>query len=148
MRTSHFYKVQGFSLLEILIVLFVISLAAAIIYPSITIQDNIKRDSRLVVSVLRYVYDTALATKETCTLKADLKSKWLTYICPTEQRSHEIPTLNKIETSTHSTTKEGEVYIPFNPTMQDNVRVYLSDGDRAVTVQFHALSGRVRLVED
>jgi hypothetical protein len=123
--------------------MFVVALAAAIIYPSIVAKDHIGRDARLVASVLRYVYDTALATKEPCTLKVDLQSRVLTQICPKEQRSHEIPTLYKIETSTTGPTKEGKIYIHFKPSMQDNIKVYLSEGDKAVVVQFNALSGRV-----
>ncbi len=137
----------GFSLLEVLIVLFVISLTAAFIFPNISSQGSIKQDARLVASILRYVNDTTLATKEPCTLRANLKTKVLSYKCLAEQREYVLSSLRKIETVTMSVADNEEVSLLISPGQQDTLKIYLSEEHNNLWVQLNSLSGRVKIIE-
>lgn len=133
--------------MEVLIVLFIISIAAAIVFPSISTQGHIRGDAKLVASILKHVYDTTLATREICHIQANIRSKQLSYACPSERRSFEVSTLIKIETTTVTPTPEGDFYIFFTPGLQDNIKIHLSEGHNFRIVHLNTLSGRVKIIE-
>ncbi len=64
----------GFSLIELIVVLFVLSLVLAIVLPTFTGfgESRLKAEAREMASILRYVNDNAVSRKETFFLKFDL----------------------------------------------------------------------------
>lgn len=138
---------MGFTLTEILVVLFIISIVTALILPSFSDRGGLNNDARLVASMLRYLYDTSLATKKDCSLKFDLQTKIVSYDCNQEKRQYKVSSMRRVESATVTSTDAGVVYVTFSAGIQDNLRVYLSEGDRAVKVYLNGLTGKVRIIE-
>src|SRR5208282_1143636 len=76
LRSRHIRKnKEGFTLLELFAVVFIISLLTAVVLPSLYgLSDNkLKSDARKMASLLRYLNDSSISSKKTLSLKFDLQ---------------------------------------------------------------------------
>ena len=66
---------RGFTLLELTIVIFIIALLAAIVFPSFSglSKRQLSSDARRIASLLQYLSDSAMAAKEIYSLDFDLQ---------------------------------------------------------------------------
>ena len=89
-RASSFNS--GFTLLELLVVLFIISILIAAVFPSLHIIEGwgLASDARRIASVLRYLNDNSVATKETCTLKVDFRESALSWKGPDFEKNGKV----------------------------------------------------------
>ena len=58
---------RGFTLLELVVIIFILSLVLAISFPSFSLQKDgkLKSEAGHIASILRYLNDSAISTKET-----------------------------------------------------------------------------------
>lgn len=140
-------KNSGFTLTEILLVLFILSLVTALILPTFIDRATLNHDAKLVASMLRFLYDTTVSTKKDCFLKFDLQTKVVSYKCNQEERQYKVGSLMRVESATVSSIDASVVYVTFNLGMQDSLRVYLSEGDRVVKVYLNSITGKVKVSE-
>lgn len=143
---------QGFTLFELVVVLFIFSLMLALALPSLSIlvEGRLKSDAKRIASILRYVNDSALSTKNTIPIKVDLDQKTLTFVGPDGERGERFDTIVKIDLQSKGTVSEGEVMLIFSPTgAQENIDFYLKGNSKDMTrVSFNYLSGRVKITDE
>jgi len=72
---------RGFTLLEIVVVLFIVSLVMAIVLPSFAGfgESKLKSESKEIASILRYMNDSAVSRKETFLIRFDLDKNMVTW---------------------------------------------------------------------
>jgi len=144
---------RGYTLFELLVVLFIISLSMAIITPSVwkTQRDRLKDETRHLSTTLRYVYDRALSTKETCLLRFNLDEDSYAFSIRGESREHRIDidgALRDIVIPSMGRISEGEVTIKFGALgPEEPIIVHLGSGDIEYTVFFNNLTGRTNIYE-
>lgn len=142
---------KGFTLLELLVVIFIVSLVLVVIFPSFTFQkdEKLKSEAGRIASILRYLNDSAIATKETCAMKMVFRDKTLYYKGPDGEKKETFDALAAISLQSKGKVSIGEVEIIFSPTgAGESFSIYLA-GDRSqMTVSFNALSGRVKVAAD
>jgi len=65
---------KGFTLLELIVALFIISLVLAVVFPSFAVfgENRLKAEAREMASILRYMNDSASSRKETFVMKFDI----------------------------------------------------------------------------
>src|SRR3990172_3496269 len=75
---------HGFSFLELIVALFIISLVMAVVLPSFSGfgENKLKSESREMASILRYIYDSASARKETFFMKFNLDNNQVSWEGP------------------------------------------------------------------
>lgn len=141
---------NGFTLLELVLVVFIISIAAAVIFPSFSVFEaaKIKSDAKKIASILRYLNENAITTKETSSLKIDFKKKFLSYNSTEGKKEEIFETIRSAELQSRGMLSDGEIVLFFHPSgAAENINIYLSDNKLSLMVILNHLSGRVKIVE-
>ena len=139
---------RGFTFLELIVVIFVISLVLAVSLPSFTLQQegNLKSEAGHIASIVRYLNDSAISTKETCSMNVNFKEKSIRYKSPEGEKEERINSLSRIFLQSKGNVSDGEVTIFFSPTgAGENFTVYLTGLELSMEIIFTALSGRVKV---
>lgn len=139
---------SGFTLLELIVVIFIISIILAVSLPSFTGlgESRLKSDTKKAASIMRYLNDTAITTKDSIEMKVDLKDKTIYYKSPAGEKKEKLENLKGITLQSKGLVSEGEVAVFFNMSgAAENIQLHLSDGKNATTVELTPSSGRVRV---
>jgi prepilin-type N-terminal cleavage/methylation domain-containing protein len=149
--TSHVSRLTrtGFTLLELAVVIFIISLMAALVFPSFYHSDNgLRSDARKTASLLRYLNDNAISAKGTYPLKFDLEEGELSWKGPDGERSEKLRSLAGVDLQSKGELKKGEVTVFFGPLgIREYMALHLSKDDKDMTVAINPVSGRVKVEE-
>ena len=144
---------RGFTLVELIIVIFIISMTAALIMPSLWDRGEraLKTESRRISNTLRYMYDEALGKKQTYSLKINLdKDEW-SYISKNESRSFELKDsvmFKDIIVPSLGNVSIGEVIMAFGPLgPEEPVIVHLMKNEKESTITFNHITGRTKVYE-
>ena len=140
---------SGFTLFELLIVVFLVSLMLSLAIPSFTVvgESKIKSDSKKLASVLRYLNDSAVSLKETFTLNVDFRDNLILYKGPEGKKKEKLESISAVELQSKGVVKEGDLIIFFGPLgASEAFSFFLQDNDNAMTVAFNPISGRVKIV--
>ncbi len=150
MRTSRagIFNRRGFTILELVVVLFVVSIIAAIVLPSFAGfgEGKLKSEAREIASVLRYLNDSAASRKESFPLKFDLDKNLLSWKGPDGERTQKFDDMTGVTTQSLGTVSRGELTFLFEPLgVRENLNVHIGKGDKNMTVALNHLSGRVKI---
>ena len=140
---------NGFTLLELIVVIFIVSLMLAFSFPHFTVMGDgkMKSEARNVASILRYMNDSALATKETSTMKLNFSQKTLSYKGREEEKIETLTNLSGLHLQSRGTVSDGEVIIFFGPTgASESFTVYLKGEKSQTAITLNCLSGRVKVL--
>jgi general secretion pathway protein H len=140
----------GFTLIELIVALFIISLVAAIVFPSFygLGEQRIVSDAHKIASLLRYLNDTATYTKETYSLKFDLRDDAISWKGPDGEQHDNIKSLSEVYLPSKGEITEGDATVFFGPLgAAETIEVRLKDGGKAMTVTFSPVSGRAKISE-
>ena len=140
---------NGFTLLELIVVIFIVSLMLAFSFPHFTVMGDgkMKSEARNVASILRYMNDSALATKETSTMKLNFSQKTLSYKGREEEKIETLTNLSGLHLQSRGTVSDGEVIIFFGPTgASESFTVYLKGEESQTAITLNCLSGRVKVL--
>lgn len=166
-RTGTFnsLKGDGFTFLEIVVVLFILGLLLLLIYPkfqSLT-EDGLQTATRHLVGVIQYLYHETIATRKIHRLSYDLKASGyrvsvvnsngeLASPAPILERRVSLPrgvTFQDVVTLHQGKVTEGEAYTQFFPVgLAEKTVIHLADrGKRVFTLEINPLTGRVKVYE-
>ncbi len=141
---------SGFTLLEILAVIFIVSLVSVLVFPSFAGfgEKGIRSEARKIASLLRYLNDSAIYTKQTYPLTFDFSDGSLGWKDPEGEKTDRMKTLFSVDLQSRGELKEGQVTVFFGPTGgQEFIKVRLKDGEKGLTVAFNPASGRTKIIE-
>lgn len=141
----------GFTLIELVVVIFVVSLVVAISLPSFRHigANTLKSDARRVASILRYLNDTAITTKEELYLKINFKDRLFIYNAGEGEKKEVFRDLSGLELQSKGRVGDGEVTIFFGTSgALESFRVYLTGGKEVWKIALNNLSGRVSVVKE
>ena len=144
---------RGFTLVELIIVIFIISMTAALIMPSLwdSGERALKKESRHISNTLRYINDEAVGKKQTFHLKINLdKDEWR-YKSKNESRNFELKDgvmFKDIIVPSLGEVSFGEVIMAFGPLgPEEPILVHLIKKEQEYTVIFNHISGRSKVYE-
>jgi prepilin-type N-terminal cleavage/methylation domain-containing protein len=144
---------KAFTLIELIIVIFIISLTTALVMPSLwnTDERELKSEGKRIGNTLRYVYDEAVGKKKTYMIKIDIDNDSWGFESDKESRTFQmkkdvmfkdvlIPSLGKVS--------KGEVVLRFGPLGPDDpITVHLTKDEKEYTVIFNHINGRAKVYE-
>lgn len=148
-----FKKKSGFTLLELIVVIFIISLTTALIMPSFWDIGGgaLKSEAKRIGSTLRYVYDEAVGKKRTYTVRINLDDLTWGYDSPNESRSFHLGKdiiFKDVLVPSHGEIPGGEVLIEFGPLgPEEPLTIHLMKDRKEYTVAFNHLNGRAKIME-
>jgi general secretion pathway protein H len=140
----------GFTLLELIVVLFIVSLVAAIVLPSFAGfgETKLKSEAREMASILRYMNDSAASRKETFLMRFDLDKNMVYWKGPDGEKTRRFDDITGVTTQSTGMVSKGEITLFFEPLgIQENIGVHMSRRDKDMTITLHHLSGRVKISE-
>jgi prepilin-type N-terminal cleavage/methylation domain-containing protein len=149
-RVCSFKRPSGFTLLELAVVLFIISLFAAIILPSFAGlgENELKSEAEEMASILRYLSDSALSRKETYYLKIDLDKNMVSWSGPDGEKAKRFGDLTGVKTQSAGLLSGGELTFFFEPVgVRENLSIRLGKADKNFTITLNHLSGRVKIID-
>ncbi|HXX80281.1 MAG TPA: prepilin-type N-terminal cleavage/methylation domain-containing protein [Thermodesulfovibrionales bacterium] len=141
----------GFTLLELMVVIFIISVVLALALPTFTGmgENKLLSDAKRIASILRYLNDSALSTKESLTLRVDFKDKVIGYNGPEGEKSEQFDSLTGVELQSKGMITEGELFVFFSPLgAQENITMHLGDEDSSISVALNSMNGRVKIIQN
>lgn len=147
LRVTH----AGFTFLELIIVIFIVSLVLALSLPSFTGmgESRIKSDSKRIASIIRYLNDSAISAKDTLQMKFNFKDRSLNYTGPEGEKSESFDSLSGVELQSRGMVSEGEVIIFFSPMgALENFTVHLRDDGSTMAVALNSVNGRVKIIQN
>lgn len=138
----------GFTLVELIVTLFVISIIMALVMPSFTNfgEKKLKSEVREMASLLRYMNDNAISHKKTFLIQFDLDKGKVFWKGPDGEREKTFDDMTGITTQSRGRVSKGEITFFFEPLgTKENISVHMSDGNNDMTITLHHLSGRVKI---
>lgn len=144
----------GFTFIELVIVLFILSLATALIMPSFwgTEKTTLKTEVKHISSTLKYIYDEAVSKKQTYLFNINLDNETWGFKSKKESRSFRIKgnaEIQDIIVPSLGEVSSGEVIIEFGPMgPEEPIILHLKKGESEYTVIFNHLNGRAKILED
>lgn len=148
LQPSTFNPCKGFTLLELMVVLFVISIVLALVLPSFTSigESKIASEAKRLGSIVRYLNDSAISTKEILQMKINLGDKLVSYSGPEGDKSEKFDDISAIELQSKGAVSEGEAAIFFGPLgAQESFTIYLKHDSSGMEISFNSVSGRVKI---
>ncbi len=153
MESACIRQPSAFSLVELVIVIFIISLTTALIMPSFrdTGERALRSDAKQIGNTLRYVYDEAVGKKKTYTVIFNLDESVWGFESPNESRSFHLGrniVFRDVLIPSHGEISGGEIAIEFGPLGPDEpVTIHLLKDRKEYTVVFNHLNGRPKVFE-
>jgi prepilin-type N-terminal cleavage/methylation domain-containing protein len=146
--------VRGFTLLELLVVLFIITTVAFIAFPNLW-SEIAKDDKVTLASTLKNLREEAMTTKKEILFTVDFterqfRIKGAKGIPKDESR---IIDMKEDETwelfiPSRGTIKEGQAIVAFTPSVQEElIALYLTKNRKDTTIMLNNLSGEVEIEE-
>ena len=145
------FRTNGFTLIELIVVLFIISLVTAVLLPSFAGfgENKLKSEAREMASILRYMNDSAITRKEPFSLKFDLGDNVVSWKGPDGEKSKKFDDLTGVTSESKGMVSKGELIFFFGPLgARENLDVHLSRDDKNMIVSLNHLSGRVKIVDE
>jgi general secretion pathway protein H len=149
--TAGTYNRNGFTLLELVVVLFIISLITAILLPSFAGfgENKLKSEAREMASILRYMNDSAITRKENYSLKFDLGDNIISWKGPDGEKSKKFDDLTGVASESKGMISKGELIFFFDPLgARENLDVHISRDNKNMVVSLNHLSGRVKIEDE
>jgi type II secretion system protein H len=140
---------RGFTLLELVIVIFVIALLAGLVFPSFRglSERQLSSDARRTAALLQYLSDSAMATKETYSVDFDLQKSSLSWKGPEGDKTESLKTLAGVDLQSRGMTREGLVNVFFGPAgISEYIEVLLKDDEKEMKVAFNPISGKAKIL--
>ncbi|MBI5639752.1 MAG: prepilin-type N-terminal cleavage/methylation domain-containing protein [Nitrospirae bacterium] len=151
LHPSSFSLQKGFTLLELIVVISIISLFVALAFPAFygLEERGLKSDARKTASLLRYLHENAIASKKTFSLQIDLSEHALSWNGPEGNKNEELSSLADIYLQSKGNVKEGQVIVFFGSSgIQEPIEVRLRAKDKTMTVSFSPISGRAKIKDE
>ena len=143
---------SGFTLLELVLVIFIVSLLAAVVFPTFRGlgHKTLESDARRIASILRYLNDSAISTKGSLSLKVDFGENTITWRGPDGERTEAYRNLVSLYLQSRGEIKDGQVTVFFGPLgAQEAMLIRLKDDDgREIKVALYPVSGRVKILPE
>lgn len=140
---------EGFTLLELIVVLFLLSLMAAFAFPALAPlrEGGTTAEAKRLASIIRYLHDNALAMKETFPLTVDVDGHTVAYRGPDGEKKESFPHLDGILLATGKAIRSGETTVFFTPALRlEGFTAIIGTGEEALSVRYSPLSGRTRVL--
>lgn len=155
-RTTHDARRNtraGFTLIELIVVIFIISLTASIVMPSLwgSGERSLKSEAKRIGNTLRYIHDEAISKKQTYALKIDIENNTWAFEGKGESRSFETKNevmFKDIIVPSHGEISTGEITLIFGPLgPEEPITLHLIRDEAEYTVKFNHLNGRAKVFE-
>jgi general secretion pathway protein H len=154
----------GFTLIEIMVVIVIIAIAAAVVLPRLpsTEGTRLKNSARNLASGIRFLSDRSIVTKALYRLHLDMSDNSVRIAMLSPKREEQAPddefmsrklledgiSIEDVTAPGVGTVSEGEAVVEFGPAgLSEGLVVHLKGGDKQYTVIAYPFGGKVEVLE-
>ena len=151
--TSRTGKCKGLAFLELIAVIFIISLVVALVFPIFDGPGGLSErgtvsEAKRAASILRYLNDLAISTKEPLNMTFDLSNNTIAWKSSEGAKSEIFKGLSAVRLPSKGTVKDGQVILFFTPLgAGEDVSLFLRGSKKELMVSLNHLTGRVKITE-
>lgn len=144
---------KGLTLIELIVVIFIISLSTAIVIPSLwhTNKEEIISDAKRLSNTLRYVHNEAVSRREAHSFNLNLDQDTYGFSSTSEKRSFRMNGtggFKDVMIPSLGTLTEGEVSIAFGLLgSEEPLIIHIFYEDLEYTIIFNNITGRSHVIE-
>lgn len=141
---------RAFTLIELAAVIFIISLFAALVLPSLSAlgEKKAKAEAKKMASILRYLHDSARATKSETPLIFDFKESVVVWRVEGRKKKEAFGSLRYVRLPSKGAVAEGELTVLFGPLgAEEDITVGLENEEELYAVTLSGISGRVKIMK-
>jgi len=140
---------RGFTLLELLAVVFIISLFFTLAVPRIRETRSADSRAKRLASVLRELNDSAMARKEAYDITFDLDGQSVRWNGPEGKKDMELEGLDYAALPSTGEVREGTLQVFFGPEgAPEDITARILDDESVYIVHLSEMSGRVSVSEE
>ncbi len=138
---------RGFTLTEIIVVIFILSIFASFVFPSFSLFTKKRTDQATkLASIIGFLNDTAINRKKTYSLTIDFDGKYVIWQTPDGDKSMSAPSLDRCITEEKGEIREGRVVLLFGPQGLNSIfKAYFKDSDSSIGIDYNPYTRRVRI---
>ncbi|MCX8030618.1 MAG: type II secretion system GspH family protein [Thermodesulfovibrionales bacterium] len=148
LKTGTYNKKNGLTLLELLVVIAILTSLTAIIIPTLSFFEElkIKQEAKKIASIMRFLNDHSITTKETFYLTVNLDKKQFLYTTLEGEIKERFDTLSAVNLQSKGIIRNGEVTIFFHSQgVAEYVSIHLRDQKSEITISVNPLSGKIKI---
>ncbi len=144
---------KGFTLIELIVVIFIISLVTALVMPSFwdAGESSLKTETRRIANTMRYIYDEAINRKQTYLFEINLDNESWRFEGKKESRRFLMKRKVEIKdvlVPSLGEVSRGKVTIAFGPLgPEEPIILHLLKDRLEYTIIFNHLNGRAKILE-
>lgn len=144
---------SGFTLIELIVVIFILSIASALIIPSFMDagEGSLKADAKRIGSALRYVYDESVSKKNNYLFRINLDDDSYGFSGESESKNFKLKDdvfMKDILIPSMGARSEGEFIVKFGPLgTEEPIILHLIKEKNEYTVIFNNINGRAGIYE-
>ena len=138
----------GFTLLEIIVALFIISIVMALVLPAFSNfgERKIKSEATEMASILKYLNDSAISRKETFSIRFDLNENTVYWKGPDGEKTKRFDDITGVTTQSTGRVSKGELTVFFEPLgIMENISVHMNKDNKELTITLNHLSGKIKI---
>ncbi|MCX7793125.1 MAG: prepilin-type N-terminal cleavage/methylation domain-containing protein [Thermodesulfovibrionales bacterium] len=143
-QTGTFNK--GFTLIEIITVIFILSIAIAIVLPSINVERSITYEVKRFAALLRYMLDEAATKKEVLHLTIEIPEKRVIYEIAEGRKEESFNYFTAVRSSSRGDIRDSILTLFFYPTgVKENFIFTFQNRKEKYEVNINPISRRVKI---
>lgn len=142
------FEESAFTFLEVVIVVFIVSVLAAVVLPSLfgSSVSGHDDDARMVASILRFAQDRALFTMNEVSVDVDLDRKTISFEREGKEEVRKISSLHAVKVTSSKKKLSGTVTVVFPDSgLMERITVRLSADSGYLDVICNPYSGKVTI---
>ncbi|MDA8155251.1 MAG: prepilin-type N-terminal cleavage/methylation domain-containing protein [Actinomycetota bacterium] len=137
---------DGFTFLELAVVLFIISLMLALVYPALRSRSSDSVPLRI-ASVLKQINEASQARKQNYSITFDMDNHTINWDGPDGKKTMDAPGLQSVTIPSRGEVNQGTLQVLFDYSgAPEDITVLLDEhGGKAYKVKLNEMSGRVHI---
>lgn len=144
-------RTRAFTLIEIIITVFIVTLVMAVVLPSFYSLGgkDTASDAKAAASIIRFLNDTSRNTRSEATMVFDLDGGTVSYKTEDKEETMEIRSLYSVELTSEGEKKGGEVTVTFSAGgLMERLRVRFHRNSEYMATVYNPYSGRVMIKKE
>ncbi|MEE9524872.1 MAG: hypothetical protein V3V59_09020 [Thermodesulfovibrionales bacterium] len=140
--------IEAFTFLEVVVVVFIVSILAAVVLPSFfgLSTNSHDADARMIASIIRFAKDSSQFSMNEVSIDIDLDEKTLSFVRENRKEVRKVDSLHAVKITSSKVRTSGKVTVSFPASgFSERITVRLVGNSGYLDVVYNPYSGKVTI---